>query len=163
VVAVGWVVLDRLWLRPVQAAWARTSEALLQAQTQLEKGRHLVDNRDRIEGRWAPMAQQKARNETRATFLQHLSELEDRAGISERSRTPLRIEKQQDHMVAPFRLEFKCTLSQLVRFLDALERSKRFLRVSNLRISGTRTGEVDVSMEVSTLLFPRAAGERRAS
>jgi hypothetical protein len=50
-----------------------------------------------------------------------------------------------------------------VRFLDALDSSERFVRVGPLRITAAKGRELDVQMEVSTLVFGAPTGEKGAS
>jgi len=162
---VGLLLLDRIWLRWVRAAWAESADALLRAETQLIKARRLLDNRERIENRWAPMKRQieRAKKEKAASFLAHLSKVEQQAHIAEKSRKPLRAEERDGYRVEAFRIQFRCSVEQLARFLEALDNSERFVRVGTLRITGSRAGDLDVLMEVSTLVFPQQTVERAAS
>ncbi|MBM4046273.1 MAG: hypothetical protein FJ279_14275 [Planctomycetes bacterium] len=151
----GLLLLERVWWRRLQAAWTKADEQFAQSQTELSRAQRLIENRKLIEKEWAQMQEQieRTRKGTAASFQAHLSRLEQEARIAEKSRKPLRAEEHGSYRVEAFQLQLQCSLEQLVRFLDALDSSERFVRVGPLRITSVKRGELDVHMEVSTLVF----------
>jgi hypothetical protein len=161
-IALGLLVLDKVWLAPLLQHWGRVSEETQKAAAELEKARNLLDNADAIRARWKQASEEIAAAELAMSFQAYLSSLEQRAGVTEKNRKSLPKSAASKHTVESFDVSLSGSLAGLVAFLRELDASPRLLRVSRLSVRGRENdANLDADLTVSTLLANEPAAKAK--
>lgn len=150
--AVAVLMLDRVWLRPLLAAWQETSRAIVTKQTELERSRTLIDNAAAIQRQWAKMSQEIAKAQRSASFQSYLDTIERVAGVTENNRKSLADSEVKGKKVENYSLALSGDLGGVVRFLNTLADSPRLLRVKQLSIrSKEKTATLDIDAMIAAM------------
>jgi len=153
--AVAVLLLDRVWLRPLMAAWQETSQAIATTKTELERSRTLIDNAAAIQKQWAKTSEEIAKAQRSASFQSYLDSLERSAGITEKNRKSLADSKVKGKKVENYSLALSGDLGGVVKFLSKLADSPRLLRVTQLSI---RSKEKVATLDVDAMVAAMAPG-----
>ncbi len=154
--AVALLLLDRVWLGPLLAAWQETSQAIATTKTELERSRTLIDNADAIQKQWAKAAEEIAQAQRSASFQSYLDSLERSAGITEKNRKSLADSKVKGKKVENYALALSGDLGGVVKFFNKLADSPRLLRVTQLSI---RSKEKVSALDIDTTIAAMAPGD----
>ena len=159
-VAIVFLVGDRLILSPLVASWKDRSERITALERSIAQGSLLIERRDIIEERWESMSTN--------TLPQNMSAAENRvlkafdrwsqqSGISIVSLKPQWRQSEDDYLTLQCRAEGFGSMQALTRFLYELENDPIALKVESVEMSARdKEGrQLGLGVQVSGLVMTR--------
>lgn len=154
--AVGLLVLDRLVLGPYLAAWRDRAERITALDMQVTRGEALLDRAEGLQDRWDRMradALPSERSSAEEKVLQSAAAWAREARVNFTSLTPQWRQPEPAYELFECRAAVNGNLSEIARFLYAIERDPTAVRVEELQIASDddRGRQLSLSLRFSGL------------
>lgn len=136
--AVALMASDYLVLSPLQAAWKKRSERIVELERRIDNGRSLISREDRLRDRWSMMRANTLPTQFSAAEQKMLGAFDAWAGesrITVSSLSPQWRSELDDRASLQCRVEAVGDLSTITRFLYSIERDPMAIRIDSMELT----------------------------